>query len=61
MNYWITSMVQKKRTKQQEEEMKLRHEFRRKRKEALEALEKEIEKDEQDEQDSGTRYGGNNL
>lgn len=38
-----------------------RHEFRRRRKEALEALEKEIEKDEQDEQDSGTRYGGNNL
>ena len=50
----------KKWTKEEQEvEMKLRHEWRKRRKEALEALEKEQEKDEQ--QDLDTRLRGDNL
>jgi DNA-binding transcriptional MocR family regulator len=52
-------MVQKKWNKEeQEREMKLRHEYRRRRKEALEALEKELEKDEENTDD---RHGSNDV
>ena len=42
---------------EQEKEMKLRHEWRKRRKEALEALEREQDKDEQE--DPSDRHGGN--
>jgi hypothetical protein len=55
-------MTQKKWSKEeQEREMKLRHEYRRRRKEGLEALEKELEKDEFTETDTNDRHGGNDL
>lgn len=44
---------------EQEVEMKLRHEWRKRRKEALEALEKELDKD--DEEGTDPRLRGNDL
>ena len=49
-------MTKQKWTKEEQEmEMKLRHEWRKRRKEALEALEKELEKEENESTDPGLR------